>query len=147
MPIMTFLVRFLSVFFNFFLLNAIYLGYKICLRSFASLWSVYVELCGSCVKMPVLHFRVCFLSDFFHFFFLLIIFYLGYEIHLQSFVRLCAVCAELCWSWVKMPYCNLWCVFLSVLFLFFCWLWSIKATVMMWQLYAYCPFKFHRQIF
>ena len=60
-----FLVRFLW----FFLLNAIYLGYKIRLRSFARLRSVYVELCGSCVKMPVLHFRVCFLSDFFHFFF------------------------------------------------------------------------------
>ena len=66
---LTFLVRFLSVFYNFFLLNAIYLGYKIRLRSFARLRSVYVELCGSCVKMPVLHFRVCFLSDFFHFFF------------------------------------------------------------------------------
>jgi hypothetical protein len=52
--IIAYLVRFLSDFFNFFLLNVIYLGYEVLLRSFAWLRSVVVELCGKWFKMALL---------------------------------------------------------------------------------------------
>ena len=88
-------------FFNFFLLNTIYIGYKICLQSFARIHPAVVGLCKRWVEMSTLYFPVQFLMDFFKIFFLNTI-YIGYKICLQSFTRIHPAIIQLCTSWVKM---------------------------------------------
>ena len=65
---LTFLVRFLSVFYKFFLLNAVYLGYEILLQSIMEFRSSVVKLCEKWLKMSIMTFLVHFLSVFFDFF-------------------------------------------------------------------------------
>ena len=87
-----FLIRFL---YYFFLLNTIYLAYKIFLRSFTMLRSAVVKLYKNWWKRLTLQFLVHFLLDFFDFFLLNTI-YSGYEICLQIFVMMRQVIVKLC---------------------------------------------------
>ena len=66
---LSFPVCFSLDFFNFFLLNTIYLGYEICLQIFVRIHPAVVELCRDWVIMSYLLFMVHFLSDSFTFFF------------------------------------------------------------------------------
>jgi hypothetical protein len=58
----------------------------------------------------------------FLYFILLIVIYIGYEILLQSFARLCYVVVEICEKWLKMALLPYLVCFSTDFFTFFCWL-------------------------